>query len=356
MPDSSFAWLAQVVEGIAGGSRPAVGFWVAVGLLFTLTMGYVLTRLIGQMVPRLDPIIKRYGGLLTVFAVVGFLGYAMGLYSIVLAVSVGSVLAIGWLERRPTRNPRRSTTLAIAAVIALAIGAGAVERSVESSARRSTRFCLLLSFESTSVKSDEIIGAWVQFARTWHDVFADVPGVTITPPAATEKDYDTYLTDTTVKTLAPDIVLKTRVMLPGQSIRLASRVYEASSGHLKETDTIFVWEGAIAAMEQSALTGAASLLRHLHTLKDRPLSDKQHAQAARNLLGVYAVFLRVQGPAGKSILDDLNKTIEDPAAAISDDRIDVLLRKFDVSAALEADANKERDARGAALAKLAAVR
>jgi hypothetical protein len=364
MPDASFTWLAQLFEGATGGSRQAVGFWVAVGLLLMFVIAHVVTRMVGQMVPRLDPIIKRYGGPLMLFAAVGFIGYSMGQVSVVLAIAAGSAVAIWWLERRRRRNlhekirsQQRATRLAAAGVIALAIAAGATERSLDTSHRRNTRFCLLLSFDSTSVRTDNVVGAWVQFARTWHDVFAGVPGITITPPTAVATDYDKYANDMLVKSLKPDIVLKTRVNIPDQSIHLSSRVHELSHGQLKETDTIFNWAGSIAAMQHSALKGAAFLLRHLHTLKDRPLSDSQHAQAARNLLDAYADFLRVQkGAEAKGILDDVMKSTAGAAAPTSDDRIDTLLGAFDVSAALGADADKEQEARAAALAKLAAVR
>jgi hypothetical protein len=356
-----FTLLAQAQDSATQTAGPGTALGSALVRLASTAMVLVLGAVSARNIRGLEPVIDRYKKLLLFLGSVGTVASFIGHFAAMFTVGAATTVLIWWLERRRRRNPhekndsrQRVIVISAAAVTLLAVVVGALQVRTDQATRRLTRFCLLLSFEPTSVRTDELVGAWLTFAQTWHDVFSGVEGVTITPESASVQDFDKFSGDALVKSLKPDLVLRTKVNIPGKSIHLMSRVYK--DYEKKKVDAIFEWNGAIDQLQHTALRGAAHLLQHLHTMTDRPLSDAQHERAARNLVQVYVDFLELnKGDDVTAAIAEAQHTLA-AAAPITDERIDSLLSAFDVSSALAADELREKQLRSALMSKLAPAR
>lgn len=361
MLDALISVFANIQEGVTRDAPPSLSLGTAVGKTLMFVLVLLVTRLLGKSVPNLDKWIDRYMPLLLMSTAIGALAYNLGRAPVVLAVAATTGLAIWWLERRRRLNShekkaarQRAVVLWGVAVLLAAASVSAVQISSEHAKRRATRLCLLLSFTPTGVESDALIGAWVTFARTWHEVFSGVEGVTISPGSATVEDFKTFADEAVVKDTKPDLVLRTRVNIPGKSILLLSRAY--SDYESKRVEATFRWEGSIESLQFTALRGAANLLEHLRTMKEQPLSEEQHAQAARNLLQVYSEFLGIQaGDSAASALSQVQRALTAPTP-IDAASIESSLDQFNVSDVVHGDAEQASNSRAAMRSKLAAAR
>lgn len=245
-----------------------------------------------------------------------------------------------------------------AAALALALVAALAGQQVMEWRSRTTQVCLLLAFESTGVVEPKIVqGAWAAFARTWHEVFARVEGLTIYPLVASSEEFDRLDVGrdraavlALAATMQPDIVLRTTVNIPGKSVLLSSQVCGIQDGDTRCTPDAFMWRGSLDSVEHTALQGAADLLRHLRALGSPPLSDAQHSQVARHLLERFSVFLSVQEGLEPTLAADVKQALA--GTAIADADIATLLGRFTVAAAIEADAKDSAAARKATLAQV----